>query len=280
MRREREDPRATTVATPRGVGVALASLDALQVSSLTSTPTSIPIPAHSPRRPLIIDTKIPSPTQQAQRDDLQEVLELYIQENHLLQLRLPHRQVSPEKKSLGRRSPWMWRWICARIYMSFLSNSRSQHRQVLPNSLGRRRSLSEERVGGALARDDEATRPAPKFVGEFAPQVPPGAVCRQNSSSSKTSSLSISSVSVTSSSPTISPSNAQQSLPWYTDFAEAHAAAARHFSSASYSSSSAAASYYPSLDDSYPSLDDFYPKPSGSGARTHIGACVTRERTG
>jgi hypothetical protein len=174
----------------------------------------------------------------------------------------------------------MWRWICACIYMSFLSNSRLHHRQVLPNSLGRRRSLSEERVGGALARDDEATRPAPKFVGEFAPQVPPGAVCRQNSSSSKSSSLSISSVSVTSSSPTISPSDAQQSLPWYTDFAEAHAAAARHFSSASYSSSSAAARSCPSLDDSYPSLDDFYPKPSGSGARTHIGACVTRERTG
>jgi len=61
IRREREDPRATTVATPRGVGVALASLDALQVSSSTSTPTPIPIPAHSPRRPLIIDTQTPHP---------------------------------------------------------------------------------------------------------------------------------------------------------------------------------------------------------------------------
>jgi hypothetical protein len=50
-RRECEDLRATTVATPRGVGVALASLDALQVSSSTSTPTPIPIPAHSPRCP-------------------------------------------------------------------------------------------------------------------------------------------------------------------------------------------------------------------------------------
>ena len=141
--------------------------------------------------------------------------------------------------------------------------------------------MSEERVGGALARDDDgATRPAPKFVGELAPQqVPPGAVCRQNSSSSKSSSVSISSVSVTSASPTNSPSDAQQSLPWYTDYAGAQAAMARHFSSASYSSSSAAARSYPTLDDSYPSLDDFYPKPSGSGARTHIRAGGTRERT-
>ncbi len=176
----------------------------------------------------------------------------------------------------------VWRWICARIYMSCFSNSRLQHRQVLPNSLGRRRSLSEDRVGGPLARDDEATRPATKFVGHFEPQVPPGdTVSRQNSSSSsKSSSLSISSVTVTSSSPTNSPSAAQQSLPWYTDYAEAHAAVARHFSSASSSFSSVAARSCPTLDDSYPSLDDFYPKPSGSGALTHVGACGTRERTG
>ena len=46
-RRECRDPRATTVATPRGVGVALASLDALQVSSTHQHPHPYPyLPIH------------------------------------------------------------------------------------------------------------------------------------------------------------------------------------------------------------------------------------------
>ena len=50
-RRECRDPRATTVATPRGVGVALASLDALQVSSTHQHPHPYPyLPIHQGAR--------------------------------------------------------------------------------------------------------------------------------------------------------------------------------------------------------------------------------------